>query len=634
MSDSTEADFDLAKTVADVLSSLSEGRIEDALAAVDALAKRLGGTPLVFHLVGLTSLRLNEPGKAVEAFLSAHHAEPETREYNEALSIVLSKVGRLVDSLYHQKLAIAATRELGIPGILPDWMGNFAEAFASISEAPLMKAAEAAFARGDYPAAISSFQKETEVAPDSTAAWRGLILSYLLDGKPFESVAAAEKLVALGPDDADHQALLGRCLAHAGRFEDALAVHRRAESLRPRDADLAWQSIMTAAERPGIALSELTRFMTRWGERFLPPAGAAPKPERADLATRRLRLGIISSHWADGDGLDTLIPVIELLDRKRIELFCYAGGVVDASLAVRARQRANAWCDLRELDEATTIVVVANDELDILLDLDGPTRGAHPTLFAARPAALALSVYGIAAGAPALGFDGVIGDPAAYETEAPGRVLRISGGLATLPSNLTPLERPARAGAPIVFGSLAHFWQIGPETVAAWSAILDALPAATLVLDRQRLGGLKGANELANRYGTTLPPDRVMTADPGDNLVEYLMAVDLLLDPLDNPQPDEALAALTLGVPVLTCRSAMPRASMLATWLETAGLAELGAGNAPDYIAAAAGLAAPGGREAIAACVAAAVESARAAGPSRQAAALGAALYAAAVSPT
>ena len=112
MSDSMEADFDLAKAVADVLASLSEGRIEDALAEVDALAKRLGGTPLVFYLVGLTSLRLNEPGKAVEAFLSAHHAEPETREYNEALSIVLSKVGRLVDSLYHQKLAIAATREL------------------------------------------------------------------------------------------------------------------------------------------------------------------------------------------------------------------------------------------------------------------------------------------------------------------------------------------------------------------------------------------------------------------------------------------------------------------------------------------------------------------------------------------
>ena len=102
------------QSVAEILTALSEGRTADALARIDALAQLLGGVPLVFHLVGLASLRLNEPGKAAEAFRTAHQAEPDLREYSEALSIVMAKAGRLVDSLYYQKLSIGATREAGI----------------------------------------------------------------------------------------------------------------------------------------------------------------------------------------------------------------------------------------------------------------------------------------------------------------------------------------------------------------------------------------------------------------------------------------------------------------------------------------------------------------------------------------
>ena len=624
MSDRIETDLALPPAVAEILSSLADGRIEDALAGINGLSRRLGGIPVVFHLVGLASLRLNEPGKAVEAFLSAHNAAPDLREYSEALSIVMSKVGRLVDSLYYKKLSIAATRESDIPGLLPDWMGNFAEAFRNIAEAPLMKAATAAFARGDYAAAAEFFQKETEVAPDSVEAWHGLARAHLLANQPFQAVAAAEQLVLVGPDEAGHHALLGRCLAHAGRFDEALAVHRRAEALRPLDADLAWGTIVTAAERPGIALAELTRHMVRWGERFT--ARREPAPARRELGARRIRLGILSAHWAEGDGLDTLVPVIELLDRKRIELFCYAAGVVDAPLAIRVRQRASTWCDLRDLDDDTARVIVANDDLDLLIDLDGPTRCARPALFAARPAALALSAYGIAEGAQALGFDGVIGDAAA---DAPGIVLRVPGGIAALPSNLQPLARPERETRPTVFGSLAHGWQISAETVAAWGALLAAAPETLLVLDLERLGGLEAAHSLATRFGSVLPPDRVLTFDGRVQQTPYFFAVDLLLDPLDNPQPEEALASITLGTPVITCRSEMPRASLLATWLETAGLAELVAADPAGYVAAAASLSDPVRREALGERIAALVRTELADGAARQAARLGAVLHAA-----
>ena len=400
--------------------------------------------------------------------------------------------------------------------------------------------------------------------------------------------------------------------------------------MQPDDAGLAWQTVATAAQRPEIPPSELAGVMIRWGKRFGP---AAPEPAAPrDLTMRKLRLGIVSAHWAEGEGLDTLVPVLELLDRRRIELFCYAAGLSGAGLAVRTRQRSNHWCELQDLDDATAELVVRNDELDLLIDLDGPTRCARPGLFAARPAEQALTLYGVPEAAPALGFDGVLGDATAYPAETSGRVVRVPGGLATLPTSIVPLTRPPREAGPTVFGTLAYRWQIGPETVAAWAALLAAAPEATLVLNMDRLGGLEAANDLAASYAGTLPRDRILTSSNGEALTDYLLSVDLLLDPIGNPHPDEALAALALGVPVVTCRSAMPRSALLASWLEGAGLGELVAGGRDDYVRIAAGFVDPTARQAIVDRVAAAVTTELSAGAMRQAAQLGAALYAAATS--
>jgi predicted O-linked N-acetylglucosamine transferase (SPINDLY family) len=331
----------------------------------------------------------------------------------------------------------------------------------------------------------------------------------------------------------------------------------------------------------------------------------------------------------EGEGLDTFVPVLELLDRRRIELFCYADGRLNAPLAVRARQRANSWFDLDGVDDATAALVIANDDLDVLIELDGPTRCTRPALFAGRPSALALAAYGVAEVAPALGFDGSIGPQSAWSTEVADRIVGIPGGIAALPTNLLPIRHEPRESGPTVFGTLAQRWQIGAETAAAWAAILAALPEATLVLNLERLGGLEAAHDLALRFGAILPQDRVLSIGRGDTLTDYLRAIDILLDPIDNPHPDEALAALALGMPVLTCRSAVPRASMLAAWLEAAGLEELVAADRAAYEAAAARYGEPPARRALAERVGIVADAELTEGPARQAARLGAALEAA-----
>jgi protein O-GlcNAc transferase len=585
-------DASLTDITSRALTALAQDDLAAALGCIAEVQAHAPDSTLAYHLVGLASLRLNEPGKAVEAFEHAHRLAPEIREHAEVLSILCGKLGRLVDSLYYQKLGLGAAQSLGIADLVPAWLGGFDEAFFNIEDRPLLKEAQKHVAVGDYAAAAESFRKEVEADHGSTEAWRGLAMMHLLRGQSFDGLRATEALLSIDRSQAADLALHGELLAHAGRFDQAIACQKRAARLDPANADLAWQVVRTLARWPGYPAAALGAAVSDWGRRFASKQARPTPAPASELAGRHLRLGVVSTSWANAGGLDLIVPVLEQLDRRRIRLHVYVSGVVRSPLARRLRARSNSWQELTELDDDTAAIIIRNDALDILIDLDGPTRGARPGLLVGGPAAIVLVAYGLPDGVLAMGCDGVIGDACAYPPDA-AHVVRVPGGIASLPNDLPPIERNRSADAACAFGSLAQRWQIGPATIAAWADILVAVPNSILVLDLAQLGGALGVQDFLEMVQPHVAPDRIMIKTEASQLSDYLNEVDILLDPLDNPHPDEAVAGLTLGVPVVTCRSAMPRAALLASWLERIGLGNLVADDLDGYISRATALAVP-----------------------------------------
>ena len=520
------------------------------------------------HLVGLISLRLNEPGKAVEAFEAASRAAPDVREHIDALAIVFSRTGRLVDGLFYGKLATAATQDTGIPGMLPDWLGTFDQAFYKIADRPLVKQGQRLFAAGDYPGAAEVFRREVELDSNSIEGWRGFTRALYHARKYDDALVASDALISITDTRAVDLSLHGLILASAGRFDDALVAGREAEALAPEDAAIAWRTVQSQGRRPdGDAITALV-LVENWGSRFATPEMRPAPADRLEFADRRARVGVLSGRWGPGEGLDLIVPILELLDRRTVELFVYADGLVDAPLARRLRARANVWQDLTDLDGETAGFVVRNDALDVLIDLDDALVTHHAPVIGQAPAPTVLALHGDPATALAMGFTGVVGDG-------------IDGGLVGQPVDLPPLDPTAlrTPGADVAFGTLAEGWQIGETTLAAWTAILIALPDAVLILDEARLGGMETAQRIAGR----LPENQVRLREPGSDL-DYLASVDLLLDPIGNPFADGLIAAAAQGTPGLTCRAKRTRANLAAGWLDRVGLKALVADDADDYI--------------------------------------------------
>jgi tetratricopeptide (TPR) repeat protein len=135
-----------------------------------------------------------------------------------------------------------------------------------------------AFADGHYEQALDYYLEALEIAPDHTAARRGLAEALIMLEREREAMALYDELLARDPDNAGYHANRGIAHDRLGEHELALADYERALQL---DASIS--------EGPGW----LTRFLRNQPE---PPPGIAERAEylRAQLDLpedqRQLRL--------------------------------------------------------------------------------------------------------------------------------------------------------------------------------------------------------------------------------------------------------------------------------------------------------------------------------------------------------
>jgi tetratricopeptide (TPR) repeat protein len=581
---------DIIAATEQALSLLAAGDAKGALAITEQLAQALPGSSLPSHLIGLVSVALAEPGKALKAFNLAHELGPEVREHAEALGIVHAHLGRVVDSLYFGKLATAATLEIGVPGLLPDWLGTFKEAFFAMKEAPLLKEAAARREDGDLAAAETLYRKATEVEPRAAAPWRGLARTLLALGRALDAVEAAARLVEADEAGPADRSLYAEALGEAGRIDEALGAHRRVGAMTTDDPAIAFALVRTLARRPMPDDATLASAAAAFRRRFEPGLAKPPRPAAGELRSRRLRLAVLSSRWLPGDGLDLVAPVLRALDPRLVELFVYAAEAGGSPIARVLRGRADHWHDMGPLDDDTVSFMLRNDAPDVVIDLDGPTRCARPVPLLSAAAPLALTLNGLSGAASALGLDGVVAGPNA--PAGAGLVLRLQGGALALPVDLPrPLEGERPSGGPPVFGTLSAWGGVGGEAAQAWAEILHAIPGATLRLEASSLGGLRAAGAALDRFEDLAPPGSVHVVEMDE--LAYLGSVDLLLESPANPHPDAAVAATALGVPVVTARRGHPRGTLLADWLDRIGLQRLALADLREMVGAMPALAAP-----------------------------------------
>jgi protein O-GlcNAc transferase len=325
----------------------------------------------------------------------------------------------------------------------------------------------------------------------------------------------------------------------------------------------------------------------------------------------RIRLGYLSHDFRYHPVGQLAAPILARHDRNRFEVTAYSIGPDDGSTERRTVERSvDRFRDLISAADAEIARIVREDEIDILIDLNGYTRGSRSVVMALRPAPIQVWMLGFPGTSGSDFIDYIVADPISLPPEhrpyfseqpcwLPHSCQTLDNGQSIASADLTR----ASLGLPSE-GPLFVCWQspfkIDPRIFETWTGILRAVPESHLWLRRcPEFVRNNIAHELRRRE---IDPNRIVyavaTAHDKPTYLRCLGLADIGLDTFIYNGHATTSDLLWAGVPVVTLLGGHFAGRIAASLLHAAGLPELVTYSPRAYLDVATRLARDAGRRA------------------------------------
>jgi predicted O-linked N-acetylglucosamine transferase (SPINDLY family) len=548
---------------------LALGHYAEALASCDrALALHVAGID-AWCQRGAILLRMKRAEEALSAFDRALALRPDSAEVLNDRGTALRVLRRPQEALdcYAKALQLRPM---------------FAEVYCNVANVGLDA--------GKYDDALRHCERALSIRPDFMDALK--IQGTTLDAlrRHDEAAQVYEKILAKDPSfgHALSQLLFSR--AHlcnwAGRADQIAQIVARigAGECASSPHSLLWMSDSAPLQQQCARLytqEEFPAAQTLWqGERW---------------RHERLRIAYVSADFTDHPVSHLIAGVIEHHDRRRFETYGISLSREPAGGAMRTRmQRAfEHFHDLSEVSDLEAAAWLREREIDVLIDLNGHTRGGRMGIMAFRPAPTQINFLGFAGTSGAAYIDYVVGDHVVIPVDQEGcfdeRIIRMPDSCLPNDDLQRIAESPRRRDlelpdAAFVFCAFNNSYKLNPAMFDIWMRLLKETPGSVLWLRSGASAVLANLRREAERRGVA--SERLVFASRIEamqlHLARYRHA-DLFLDTLPYGAHATARDALWAGLPVLTCAGNSFAARVAASLLTSLCMPELISADLEDY---------------------------------------------------
>jgi predicted O-linked N-acetylglucosamine transferase (SPINDLY family) len=327
------------------------------------------------------------------------------------------------------------------------------------------------------------------------------------------------------------------------------------------------------------------------------PALAPPDGYRHD----RIRVGYLSSDFCSHAMSYLIAELFERHDRSRFEIHGYCASPDDGS-AIRARVIAafDRFTSVRALSDEAAAHCIRDDEIDILIDLNGLTSGGRLQILRWKPAPVQATYLGFIGPVPLPELDYMLCDdfvvPHAVASAYRPTPLPIAGLYQANDSKRVvgaPMSR-SQAGLPedrFVFCCFSNHYKITDTMLAGWMEILRQTGDSVLWLVDDNQWSRQNLRLRAIVAG--IDPSRLLFAgrtDPASYMARLAVA-DLFLDTFPYNAGTIASDAIRMGLPLLTLAGQSFASRMAARMLHAIGADSGVTETMDDYVSTAVSLA-------------------------------------------
>lgn len=313
---------------------------------------------------------------------------------------------------------------------------------------------------------------------------------------------------------------------------------------------------------------------------------------------KKIKVGYVSPDFYQHIVTHFAVQLYAAYDHERFEVHLYNTGMTHNAVTNWLSGLADGWHDLHGYKASEIAAQIYADEIDILVDLGGHTKGGLPLrAMAYKPAPIQMSGIGYfdTTGLPAIDYyltDNYC-DPAGNEKLFTEKLLCLphSHLCYTPPETVMGCKAEWHLHKPIVFGSFNNFFKLNDAILQTWRKIMEKVPDSRLLLKNVH-PVQKELDELYNRMKDMgFAMERVeLRLATNDYLDEYA-DMDIALDTFPYPGGGTTCEAIYMGVPVVSRYGTRHGSRFGYSLLCNMGLEELTASTEEEYIERAVSLA-------------------------------------------
>jgi predicted O-linked N-acetylglucosamine transferase (SPINDLY family) len=442
-------------------------------------------------------------------------------------------------------------------------------------------------------AAVAAFLEALRLQPNYPQAYANLAVIYNDAGMPDTALEYCQQGLALGGTYAELYGNMALSLHAQGKGLEAIDCYRKSLEIRPDRASEHSNLVYALNFLNQFNAETLHREHLAWAQRHAEPWTAqAPPPTSDPSPDRRLRVGYVSCHFREHAVNFFVDPILTSHDHEQFEIFCYSSVQRPDAATARLQAVADVWRDVCYSSDENLAKIIRDDQIDILVDLNGHMGWNRLPAFARRPAPVQVTYIGYQNTTGMSAMDYRLTDDWAdppgltdqYYTEMLWRLPRAFfcyQPFATPEISSSPLDQNGR----ITFGSFNNFAKVGPEVIDTWLEILQRTPNSRLLLLAYRGGYLeRHLHHLAQQRG--IAADRIELFDKcwRSEYLQLVARADIALDPFPFNGHTTTCDAIWMGLPVVM-RSGSSYASRFGgSVLRHVGLEDLITTATSDYI--------------------------------------------------
>jgi predicted O-linked N-acetylglucosamine transferase (SPINDLY family) len=444
--------------------------------------------------------------------------------------------------------------------------------------------------------ARAAYDKAIALQPDFAEAWIARGVTMMQAGRHSEALVQIDRSLSLQPGSSEAWCARGRILFEMNDLTAALAAFDKALALKPDYPECISNKVFALCFTSDGGFAEQQKTQADWWERVGAAIAERSQARHANTRdpSRRIKLGYVSADFRSHSAGLSFKPVLLNHDKCQFEITCYSTSVQEDDITKEFRRAADRWRDAAQMSDDELCAQIQADQIDILVDLSGHSKGHRLAAFARKPAPIQVTAWGYATGTGLQNVDYLFSDPVVCPSDVRHLFaetivdLPCCISIDSLPDQVQPSPPPVLSKGHLTFGVFNRATKISADAASLWAQILHAVPGSRILLKNAAFDAASVRAGVLERFATHgVEAGRVAflgtTSRP--NHLATFNEVDISLDPFPQNGGVSTWESLQMGVPVVAKLGNSIASRVAAAILSAVGMTDWVARTTDDYSA-------------------------------------------------